>query len=222
MNYSIYEQLINSSTGTMKIDEQEIKELNKNDGCTIGGWQILEDVNGLPSGGYCDAIMLPHRIYSFYKSAKEKGELKMNVNIVDMWIEKTYDKYDELRTDAQQKIESKDPFVKSISEIEKEIRQLMDVYNIDIEDQRLCIYVLGRDYRQMITPESRKLINKLNEKFEEVYTKTIDIAKEVKTIIADCNDYNESIRVLKAYDIVDEHGRLKVAVDESYFSEFVQ
>lgn len=148
---------------------------------------------------------------------KEREGENMNKNIVLMWTQKMKEGYSKCKDAKISELKNNDTLYIKKKELEKTMLEAMEYENINIDViQPLIVFknqsttetfnnptvceIISRTTRRAI----KETVDLYNEKIKSIEEKSV----EVITMIEGCETYDKTIEVLRAYNIVDDKGRL--------------
>lgn len=145
--------------------------------------------------------------YAFCHSTKlEKVEIKINKEEEEMKILDLYEaRKTKLIIDEYSKAEKE---VKKEDEIQSIILEMTNQVNTILENQNKKITYEFEP--NLITLETEIKIDKLKDKRHEELEKLRSTLDEIRALFELTDDYNERIKILKNYDILDKKGKLNV------------
>lgn len=138
-----------------------------------------------------------------FKIMKDKKEDK-NMKILDLYLERSKEKIKNEYKDKIDEIESKDPINKIIEEAENQINVALD------RDEDNEFILVGRS-SILLTDETMRKIAELNLEESKEFAKLTETVDEVKAMLSMTDDYDNQIKILKNYDIIDKKtNKLKI------------
>lgn len=149
-----------------------------------------------------------------YQPINKENEEKiiMNESIVKMWQQKTKDAYCKFANEMMKNYESIDRFLIKKKELEETMKSLLIENGFD---KAITVDMKINSNKQCISEETRDKLNKLSTLYDEKLREIDNKAEEILAMIKDCNHYDQSINILRAYGIVDASGKLKIEVNKS-------
>lgn len=140
---------------------------------------------------HLDAIAYAMQRREFYIEKENK-----TMEILNLYNDIKRDEVRQKRTKELEKLKNSHPVIKAINEFRnsmKDVKGLMFSYN----------YAFEKD------AEFDAKIEKLNEKYDKKLAEIDAEFIEIRAMLSECETYEQKQNILKAYGVIDEHGKLR-------------
>lgn len=153
------------------------------------------------------------RYYNFFKETYNCTETNYNNDkekkmktkeILDLWYEKSMDNILACYAKKKSEIFENDVVNKRIKESINKLNEDLKEYGISITDTLLST-ILG-----LTTKETAEEIRKNEQLCCEAKKKLITTVREIKTMASACETYEQEIKILETYDVIDSKGKLTI------------
>lgn len=137
--------------------------------------------------------------YNYYKELCEKE--KNNMKILDIYKERKEKKLREEYENQKEEILNQDT-------IQSIINEMQDQVNAILEEEDIGFDKLKVNRKDLITEETRKKIQNLDKECHKNEDELRSTLEEIRALFEMTEDYNERLKILKTYKIVDKNGKI--------------
>ena len=128
-----------------------------------------------------------------------KGKNKMD--ILDVYKERKRKALDKELLDAKENVKKEDEIQKIIIEMTNQVNTILENEGSDTRYE---------SHPNLYTSKTEAKLNELNDKYHEQIEELRSTLDEIRALFELTDDYNERIKILKNYDILDKKGKLNV------------
>lgn len=156
---------------------------------------------------WCDAAMLNNAYntdITNLNNKEENKEMKSQV-IVDLYFRNLKEAVEEMTMKTVEELTAADPIVSEIQQKVNEIRDIISKNKEIIADRYASFDVMIRD---LITVDTEAAITKAYEEKKKEDSRLESLKREIMTMLTPCETYNDEIKILFAYGIIDDDGIL--------------
>ena len=169
--------------------------------------EILRDTISMIQNNYNSETILDSPIVTPYETTntitKQESDKKMRTEqIIDLWYERCSKNMDVHYTEKQKQIIDNDTINQKIKKTISELDEDLKEYEMTISD-KLPISILNS-----MTKESKLKIKEMHQEYEETVKDLVELKREIKVMVSACETYEQEIKVLKDYEIIDDIGQI--------------
>lgn len=139
-------------------------------------------------------------MYNYYKNIKEDKTMK----ILDIYRERKEFEINQNYIKNRNEIIKEDEIQKIIREMELQINTILDI------EERLDRVDFSSRNEELLTNVSKEKLEKLEAETDKERDKLHDNIEEIKALFELTEDYEERMKILKKYDIINKDGKLSI------------